>query len=92
METRFLVKVTATATENNKNFAGDVHTYIYGKDQELLKMEGTRYGQDFDNMNTYFLKKYGYKRACDAQKSPSYKNAQAEEFWNYSAEIVEVAY
>ena len=91
MKTTYLVKVIATATEANKNFSGDVHTYIYGKDQTLLKMEGTRYGQDFDNMYSYFLRKYGYKRACDAKRSPSYKDTQADEFWNYSAEIIEVA-
>ena len=33
---RYIIKVTATATSDNPNFAGEVHTYYYGKNQSRI--------------------------------------------------------
>lgn len=35
----YFIELISTATPENKNFAGDVHRYVYGKGEELVAFE-----------------------------------------------------
>lgn len=35
----YFIEIIATATPENKNFAGDVHRYVYGRKEELIAYE-----------------------------------------------------
>ena len=38
----YFVKITSVATETNTNFAGETHTYLYGKQEALLDTLGNK--------------------------------------------------
>ena len=53
---RYFIKVIATATDNNPNFAGTVIEYIYGKKEEIVGRKTisdpnghNKYIKDFDD-------------------------------------------
>ena len=80
---RYIIKVTATATSDNPNFAGDVKTYYYGKNQFLI----INSEEPLDALSKYFLAEYGYKRRYDAVKASKFwDNAK---YWDYKTEIIE---
>lgn len=81
--TRYIIKVTATATSDNPNFAGDVQTYYYGKDQFMISyME-----EPVNALSKYLVTEYGYKRRYDAVKASKFwDNAK---YWDYKTEIIE---
>lgn len=78
--TRYIIKVTATATSDNPSFAGDVQTYYYGKDQFIISYRA-------EPVSEYLVTEYGYKRRCDAVKASKFwDNAK---YWDYVTEIIE---
>lgn len=77
---RFLVKTIYTATESNKDFAGEKQVWFSVKDGRSFKEE---------NLFPHIIDWYGYTRECDAKKSFSYKNCESDENWNKQVEIVE---
>ena len=89
IETYWFVKSVSTATPENENFAGQVHTYIIGKDNFHLyeDVPGGWYNRDYTNC-PYIIHEYGYKRACDAKRTYSYKHPQNDEYWNTKVQIV----
>lgn len=90
--TYYIVRVTSKATQDNLNFAGMTSIAYYGKDQQLLGMEGTvhDYLGDSHKVDTYMVKTYGYKRKCDAARSYVYNNCYPSHYWNKQVEIIEV--
>lgn len=70
----YFIEVISTATQENKNFAGDVHRYVYGKGEELVafkmvkNVSGDAYHlKEFDNTNVKFvIADCGFKSAKTA--------------------------
>lgn len=85
----YAVKVIATATEKNHNFAGVVNEYLYGKDQTLIGFKDEYLGGDHEPY-PLMIKDYGYRRECDAKRSWIYKNTEDTKFWKYAVSIVRV--
>lgn len=80
---RYIIKVTVTATSDNPNFAGDVQTYYYGKDQFMISYRE----EPVNALSKYFVTEYGYKRRYDAVKASKFwDNAR---YWDYKTEIIE---
>ena len=77
---RFLVKTIYTATESNKDFAGEKQVWFSVKDGRSFKEE---------NLFPHIIDWYGYTRKCDAKRSYAFKNAESDENWNKQVEIVE---
>lgn len=83
---RYILKVTATGTYGNPNFAGEVHTYYYGKDQHLISNKA----EQLDALDEYLVTEYGYKRKCDADKAAKFWAATYDEkYWDYEVGIIE---
>ena len=81
--TRYIIKVTATATSDNPSFAGEVKTYYYGKDQFMISYRV----EPVNALSEYLVTEYGYKRRCDAVKASKFwDNAK---YWDYVTEIIE---
>lgn len=91
VETFWFVKSISTATPENKNFAGEVHTYIFGKDAFRLyeDVPGGWYNKDLTDC-PYCVLEYGYKRLCDAKRSYSYKHPQNDDSWRTTVKIVSI--
>lgn len=91
IETYWFVKSVSTATPENRNFAGEVHTYIFGKEEFRMfeDVPGGFYNKDLTDC-PYCVIEYGYKRLCDAKRSYSYKNPQNDEAWRTAVKIVSV--
>ena len=87
---RYIIRTVSTATELNKNFAGQTHTYYYGKGQELIAAYGTQDAYIDRNLAAWWIKEYGYSRICDAKRSWILNNPENSEWWNSTAEIVAV--
>ena len=90
----YFVKITAVATETNQNFAGETHTYLYGKEETLIESQGNKSLKV--EFSSYLAREYGYKRKCDAVRSMKRHqelNQWAEKefpYWVSTAEIVEI--
>ena len=91
IETFWFVKSVSTATDENKNFAGEVHTYIFGKNEFRLfeDVPGGFYNKDLTDC-PYCVVEYGYKRLCDAKRAYSYKHPQNDNSWRTTVKIVSV--
>lgn len=71
----YFIEVISTATPENKNFAGDVHRYVYGKGEELVAFEMVKdvsrdayHLKEFDNTDVeYDIREYGFKSAKTAE-------------------------
>ena len=88
--TKYMVKVTATATADNPNFAGEVAIYYFGKGEEMIKREGTHLPKDNFDRTGYMLAICGYNRKCDAKRSYHYKHQEEGRYWTTDkVEIVE---
>lgn len=84
--TRYAIKVNATATSDNPNFAGDVRTYYFGKGQFMISMKE----EPVNELSRYFMTEYGYKRSCDAVKAAKFwDNTPDAKYWSYETEIIE---
>lgn len=80
---RYIIKVTAIATSDNPNFAGDVQTYYYGKGQFMISYRE----EPVNALSKYLVTEYGYKRRYDAVKASKFwDNAK---YWDYKTEIIE---
>ena len=90
----YFVKITSVATETNKNFAGQTHIYLYGKEETLIETKRNKSLQV--KFSPYIAREYGYKRKCDAVRSMKRHqelNRWAEKefpYWTSTAEIVEI--
>lgn len=92
---RYIIKVTATATSDNPDFAREVRTYYYGKNQFLISNRE----EPLDALSKYFLAEYGYKRRCDAVKASTFWDSICHakfwdsichaNYWDYAIEIIE---
>ena len=90
----YFIKITSVATETNKNFAGETHTYLYGKEETLLETQGSKDLQV--KFCRYLAREYGYKRKCDAVRSLK-RHQQLNQwhednfpYWVSTIEIVEI--
>lgn len=71
----YFIEVISAATPENKNFARDVHRYVYGKGEELIAFEMVRnvsgdtcHLREFDNTNVKCdITEYGFKSAKMAE-------------------------
>ena len=85
---RYIIKVTATATSDNPNFAGEVHTYYYGKNQS--RISESEMVEPMTALSKYFLTEYGYKRRYNAVKASKFwDNTPDDKYWNSVTEIIE---
>ena len=82
----YLVKEVSTATAENKSFAGQKHTGIYGKGDKLLAYDGDPWLNR--KLDSYHIKEYGYTRKCDAVRNWTYKNPENSKYWKSAVEIV----
>ena len=83
----FIIKVVATATEQNRNFKGEVQTSYYGKYQKCLSSE--------DFPSKYMVEAYGFKTkaaACRAMKALKDIHDWFEGYatWTHEHSIVEI--
>ena len=86
--TRDIIKVTATATCDNPNFAGEVHTYYYGKNQS--RISESEIVEPLTALFKYFLTEYGYKRSGDAVRAAKFWDDTTDaKYWGYKTEIIE---
>ena len=84
--TRYIIKVTATATSDNPNFAGDVQTYYYGKGQFMISYRE----EPVNALSKYLVTEYGYKRRYDAVKASKFwDNTPDDKYWDSVTEIIE---
>lgn len=90
MSTFYVVKSEGTATERNKNFAGETSTCYFGKDCKMLGREGTHCADSNFDFRTWMLNEYGYRRKQDARRSWLYKANRDTEFWKYAVSIIPV--
>ena len=86
----YIIRTISKATEFNKNFAGQTHTYYYGKAQELIAAYGTHDAYIDRNLSAWWIKEYGYSRLCDAKRSWMLKNPENSKWWNTVSEIIPV--
>lgn len=90
----YFIKITSVATETNKNFAGQTHTYLYGKEETLIETQGNKELQV--KFCSYLAREYGYNRKCDAVRGMKHHqelNRWAEKefpYWTSTVEIVEI--
>ncbi len=90
----YFIKITSMATEANKNFAGETHTYLYGKEEALIETQGNKSLQV--SFSPYIAREYGYGRKCDAVRSMKRHqqlNQWAEKefpYWSSTVEVVEI--
>ena len=83
---RYIIKVTATATSDNPNFAGDVQTYYYGKGQFMISYRE----EPVNALSKYLVTEYGYKRRYDAVKASKFwDNTPDDKYWDSVTEIIE---
>lgn len=89
IETYWFVKEVSTATPANKNFYGEVHTYIFGKDGFRLyeDVPGGFFNRDLTDC-PYCIVENGYKRPCDAKRNYSYTHPTNDEFWTSTVQLV----
>jgi hypothetical protein len=89
IETYWFVKAVSTATDKNRNFAGEVHTYIVGEESFHLfeDVPNGWYNKDLTDC-PYCIHEYGYKRPCDAKRSYTYRNPENTEFWQTTVKLV----
>lgn len=84
----FIIKVVATATEQNKNFKGEVQTTYFGKQEKSLSRE--------EFLVKYWVENYGFKTkaaACRALKSLKETSDWFDEKfgdWTHEYSIVEI--
>ena len=91
IETYWFIKSVSTATPENKNFAGNVQTYIFGKDGFRLfeDVPDGWFNKDLTDC-PYCVIENGYKRLCDAKRSYSYKYPQNDKSWQTTVKIVSI--
>ena len=90
---KYLVKTTSVATDENKNFAGQVQICWIGKKERLCGMVGSHPEALHMVMpfNTYMAREYGYNRKDHAQRAYTLKHLDEDlPYWTVTAEIVEV--
>lgn len=83
----FIIKVVATATEQNKNFKGEVQVTYYGKQEKQLS--------DEELPAKYWVENYGFKTkaaACRAMKSLKETHDWFEKYntWTHEHSIIEI--
>lgn len=89
---RYLIKVTATARPNNPDFAGEVHTAYYGKDQKLTAGTYTYMSSPKPTKSDVLI--HGYKitpSKCALDFWNVTMNTPIGDnpiFWDYKAEVV----
>lgn len=85
---KYLVLVTAVATKQNPNFAGEVRHYYYGKDQHLVASDGDHY--IYNKMYPTEVEEFGYDTEASAKRSWVYNNTQNTDFWKSAVAIIPV--
>lgn len=95
MKTRYVVKCTSIATEENVNFAGDVNYFFYGKGMQNLKPYDYNNGDDLPS--EYTINECGYTTYAAAvrgikalQKVFNDMIAMGDYHWNESFEIIKI--
>lgn len=89
MEKYYAVMKINTATARNENFRGECHTHIYGKGDEMLFSDSGC--NDFNIMTPYFVRKYGYKRVCDAKRNWTFTHPDIDRpYWEAEVKVIEI--
>lgn len=83
----FVIKVIATATEQNKNFKGTVQTTYYGKQEKILSNE--------ELPAKWLVEGFGFKTkgaACSAMRALKEVHDRFEKYntWTHEHSIVEI--
>jgi hypothetical protein len=86
--TKYLVKYVSTATEQNKNFEGQIHTAIYGRGDKTLYYDGDPF-LNIDILTAPMVREFGYSRRQDALRSWIYRNPENTNWWSTTVEIIE---
>lgn len=89
----YVVKQTSVATMGNKVFPGQTLIAYYGKNNHFFGFEGDHaacmgYGKPY--FSKWALKKWGYKRKCDAARNWNYKHPENSKSWKSTVEVVEI--
>ncbi len=90
---RYLIKITTTVRENNKNYLGCVSHYVYGKNQKMLASDSKDLPDMSMNLSNYLVKEYGYKREDMAKRASKFwedLNKEENRFCDRVAEVISV--
>ena len=92
MKTYYMVKETSIATSANPNFAGETAIAYIGRNEALIAYVGDHPKKTgmYKELHAAAIKEYGYTRKCDAVRAYAYKNPENTDFWQSTAEIVEM--
>lgn len=85
----YVVRIESVATKDNPNFAGQEVTSYFGKRDTMLAAQGSHaeachYAKP---LTSWWVKEYGYKRRCDAERNWSYRNPENTKYWTSTATI-----
>ncbi len=83
----YLVKQVSTATPENPNFAGAVHTSYYGKGDTIIASDDPYINRP---LNEWWVKEYAYTRLCDAKRNWTFNHPENTKYWTSTVEIEEV--
>ena len=99
----YFIEIISTATPENKNFAGDVHRYVYGRKEELIAYETVKnvsgspdHLRQYDNTDTKWAAiEYGFKSAKTAETIGKRLHANDDIYngitnWKNQMNIIEV--
>lgn len=99
----YFIEIIATATQENKNFAGDVHRYVYGRKEELIAYETIKnvsgspdHMRQYDNTDMKWAAvEYGFKSAKMAETIGKRLHANDDTYngitnWKNQMNIIEV--
>lgn len=99
----YFIEIIATATPENKSFAGDIHRYVYGRKEEQIAFEvvknvsGKLYNfiQFDETKRKAIAVEYGFKSAKRAETIGKRLCANDDTYngitnWKYQMNIIEV--
>lgn len=86
--TKYIVKITATAKENNPNFAGEIQIWYHGRGDAFWKVD-ERKEPFLQEWLRHFALDSGYNSECDAKRNYSYRHHD-EPYWDNKAEIIKI--
>lgn len=87
---RYIVKETSKGTPINPHFAGKTAIGFYGREDKEIEIRTFSKSTGDYELKDYMVKKYGYKRECDAKKNWTYNNPLNTQYWESNVEIIKV--
>ena len=83
---KYLVKTILTASPNNKNFAGEVQSYLTGKGGTIIQCDIPNWRHI--DINNYYIEQYGYNTEALAKRSYNYRCPQNDDKWSSEVSII----